>query len=381
MPTLVQKYGGSSLADTEKLKYVARRIVDRKRAGVDVVVVVSAMGDTTDRLLAMAREVAKDPSRRELDMLLTVGERITMALLSMMIHELGQEVISLTGSQCGILTSDSHSRARIMEVRPFRVQDELAKGRIVIVAGYQGTSYKREITTLGRGGSDLTAVALAAALNAEACEIYSDVDGVLTGDPRIVPSATQIETLSYDEMLALSKGGARVLHADAVEWARRTGVALYARSTQGEGTGTMVRRDLPERPNPVVAVTGRTDLVRVSSTNAAPISARLSDVPIAEQWSHGEHSQWILCREDTPEMDALCEELLGMGASVERETGSVMVVGHALSDDPQASTVLRTAFEGYSNHANVLSWTAWLPAALVDDLVGQLHAQLIEHSA
>ena len=192
----------------------------RGTAGHDVVVVVSAMGDTTDDLLTLAKQVSPNPDRRELDMLLTAGERIAMALLSIAIRELGGDAISFTGSQSGIITNDRHVDARIIEVRPFRVQDELSRGRIVVVAGYQGVSYRREVTTLGRGGSDTTAVALAAALGAEYCEICSDVDGVYTADPRVVPDARRIGTLSYEETQELAESGAKVLNAQAVEFAK-----------------------------------------------------------------------------------------------------------------------------------------------------------------
>jgi aspartate kinase len=192
MAIVVQKYGGSSVADVQKLRHVAERVVRTRENGHEVVVVVSAMGDTTDDLLAMAKQVSPNPDRRELDMLLSAGERISMALLSMAIRELGGDAISFTGSQSGIITNDRHVDARIIEVRPFRVQDELTRGRIVVIAGYQGVSYKREVTTLGRGGSDTTAVAMAAALDAEYCEICSDVDGVYSADPRVVAAAHRI---------------------------------------------------------------------------------------------------------------------------------------------------------------------------------------------
>ncbi|MCA9631624.1 MAG: aspartate kinase, partial [Myxococcales bacterium] len=209
MRIVVQKYGGSSVADTEKIKKVAARVVETRKRGMAVVVVVSAMGKTTDQLLARAREISPSPSRRELDMLLSCGERTSMALLSMAVSELGYQAISLTGSQSGILTNDRHSGARIIEVRPFRVQDELEAGRIVIVAGFQGVSYKREVTTLGRGGSDTTAVALAGALGAEYCEICSDVDGVYTADPRVVDSAELLKSISHESMLELAAHGAK----------------------------------------------------------------------------------------------------------------------------------------------------------------------------
>jgi aspartate kinase len=216
MGVVVQKYGGSSVADVTKLRRVADRVIRTKQAGHDVVVVVSAMGDTTDELLGLAKQVSTSPDRRELDMLLSAGERISMALLSMALRELGGDAISFTGSQSGIITNDRHVDARIVEVRPFRVQDELARGRIVVVAGYQGVSYRREVTTLGRGGSDTTAVALAAALGAEWCEICSDVDGVYSADPRVVETPRRISSLSYEETQEMAESGARVLNAQAI---------------------------------------------------------------------------------------------------------------------------------------------------------------------
>src|SRR5499427_7542639 len=206
---VVQKYGGSSVADADKIKLVAKRIARTKAAGKKVVVVVSAMGKTTNQLIEKARSISESPSRRELDMLLTCGEREAMSLLSMALLEEGLEAISFTGSQAGILTNDRHSGARIIEVRPVRIEDELERDRVVIVAGFQGMSYKREITTLGRGGSDTTAVALAAALAAEYCEICSDVDGVYSADPRVVPEARRLDEISYDEMQELAEHGAK----------------------------------------------------------------------------------------------------------------------------------------------------------------------------
>ena len=242
MGIVVQKFGGSSVADVEKIGKVAERVATTKASGKDVVVVVSAMGKTTDDLLKLAHGVCENPARRELDMLLTAGERISMALLSMALNARGVPAVSLTGSQSGILTNDAHTNARIIEVRPYRVQDELERGKVVIVAGYQGVSYKREVTTLGRGGSDTTAVALAAALQAEACEIYSDVDGVYTGDPRVIPEARRLGDISYEEMQELAESGAKVLNAQAVEFAKERGIAIYARATFKAEGETVVRR-------------------------------------------------------------------------------------------------------------------------------------------
>jgi len=256
-PIVVQKYGGSSVADPEMIQAVADRVLARRAEGRKLVVVVSAMGKATDELLGMARRVAREPDRRELDMLLTVGERVSMALLAMAIRARGQEAVSLTGSQSGILTSASHTRARVMEVRPFRILDELERDRVVIVAGYQGVSYQREITSLGRGGSDTTAVALAAALDAEACEIYSDVDGVLSADPRVVPEAIRLAELDYDRMQAMARAGAKVLNAQAVAFARDKGIAIYARKTGSAEAGTVVRRDVPKPEGPMAVAHAR----------------------------------------------------------------------------------------------------------------------------
>ncbi|RZI92865.1 MAG: aspartate kinase, partial [Microbacterium sp.] len=241
MALIVQKYGGSSVADAESIKRVAKRIVDARRAGNDVVVAVSAMGDTTDELLELAHAVSPIPAPRELDMLLSSGERISMALLAMAIHSMGFEARSLTGSQAGMITTAHHGAARIVDVTPVRVREALDEGAIVIVAGFQGFNRDtRDITTLGRGGSDTTAVALAAALDADVCEIYSDVDGIFTADPRVVPKARKLATVEAEEMLELAANGAKVLYIRAVEYARRHGVMIHARSTFSSGVGTFV---------------------------------------------------------------------------------------------------------------------------------------------
>src|SRR6476660_7112243 len=273
MSIVVQKYGGSSVADVAKLKQVADRVMRTRGQGHSVVVVVSAMGDTTDDLLAMAKQVSPNPHRRELDMLLSAGERISMALLSMAIRERGGDAISFTGSQSGIITNDRHVDARIIEVRPVRVQDELAKGKIVVIAGYQGVSYRREVTTLGRGGSDTTAVAMAAALGAEYCEICSDVDGVYTADPRIVSNATRIATLSYEETQELAESGAKVLNAQAVEFAKEKGIAIFARATRSplpgddpSVDGTVVRKYAPRIPGTVVGVASEKDVIVIQAS-------------------------------------------------------------------------------------------------------------------
>ncbi len=241
MSVVVQKYGGSSVADAEGIKRVAQRIVATKKEGHDVCVVVSAMGDTTDELRDLAEQVSPLPPGRELDMLLTAGERISMALLAMAIGNLGQTARSFTGSQAGVITDSAHGRAKIIDITPGRIEDALARGDVAIVAGFQGVSMDtKDITTLGRGASDTTAVALAAALKAEVCEIYTDVDGIFTADPRIVPAARRIPRVSYEEMLELCASGAKILHLRCVEYARRHDMPIHVRSSFSQKTGTWV---------------------------------------------------------------------------------------------------------------------------------------------
>jgi aspartate kinase len=241
--TVVMKFGGTSVADPEKIRRVAARLVDAKRSGSRVVGVVSAMGHHTDELLDLANQVSPSPKPRELDMLISVGERITGALVAMAIHDLGAEAISLTGSQAGIVTDTVHGKAKIVDVRGRRIHEALDTDKIVLVAGFQGVSTEYDITTLGRGGSDTTAVALAAALGADACEIYTDVEGVFTGDPRLVERPRKLHAVSYEEMLELSASGAKVLQLRSVEFARNHGVTLHVRSTFSDAEGTWVREE------------------------------------------------------------------------------------------------------------------------------------------
>jgi len=261
MSVVVQKYGGSSVADLDRLTRVAERIALTRRAGHDVAVVVSAMGNTTSELLALASGLSSNPDRRELDMLVSVGERIAMSLLAIALKDLGIPARSLTGSQAGVVTDESHGDARVVEVRPDRLRAVLEAGEVAIVAGFQGVSRDREVTTLGRGGSDTTAVVLAAALGAEWCEICSDVDGVYSADPRVVDGATKLDTLSLDEALALARGGAKVLFEDAVALARDAGIEVRAVATSGPGAGTRLVSAAPER-NGAIAVTGDSQLVK-----------------------------------------------------------------------------------------------------------------------
>ncbi len=255
---IVQKFGGSSVADAASIKRVAQRIVAARDEGKEVTVIVSAMGDTTDELLDLAQEVSDSPRPRELDMLLTAGERMSAALLAMAINDLGRTARSFTGSQAGVITTEMHGDARIIDITPGRIESALADGDIVIVAGFQGVSLTtKDITTLGRGASDTTAVALAAALDADYCEIYSDVDGVFTADPRIVPGATQLPEISYEEMMELAANGAKILHLRCVEYARRENVPVHVRSSFSDKPGTWIKDIEPKEgtgmENPIIS--------------------------------------------------------------------------------------------------------------------------------
>jgi aspartate kinase len=271
MKLIVQKYGGSSVADVDKLKKIASMIASVKKQGIAVVVVVSAMGKTTNQLIEMAKAISPDPPRREIDMLLSTGERTSMALLCIALHEEGIESISLTGSQAGIITNDRHNDARVIEVRPVRVLDELDKGKVVVIGGFQGVSYKRDITTLGRGGSDTSAVALAAALNAERCEIYSDVDGVYTTDPNIVKDAKHLPEISYQQIQEMAESGAKVLNAQAVQFAKEAKITLYTRDTFNPGKETIIKDVSKKELCGVLAIVYEKEIVRVFVHNAEKI--------------------------------------------------------------------------------------------------------------
>ena len=257
MALVVQKYGGSSVDSAERIKKVAERIVETRAAGNEVVVVVSAMGDTSDELLDLASQVSPQPHQRELDMLLTAGERISNALVAMAVHALGVDARSFTGSQAGVITTGAHGRARIIDVTPSRVRDALDQGAVALVAGFQGVAQDtRDVTTLGRGGSDVTAIALAASLRADVCEIYTDVDGVYSADPRIVPDARKLDTITYEEMQEMAACGARVLMLRCVEYARRNHIAVHVRSSYSRNRGTMVSGSVEDRTMEQAMLTG-----------------------------------------------------------------------------------------------------------------------------
>jgi len=345
---VVQKYGGSSVADVERIGGVADRVVKTRARGHDVVVVVSAMGGTTDSLLDLAHQVDESPPRRELDMLLSTGERITMALLSMAIQKRGQDAISFTGSQSGIITNDRHFDARIIDVRPHRVEDELARGKVVIIAGYQGMSYKREITTLGRGGSDTTALAMAAALGAERAEIYSDVDGVYSADPRVVPEAKHLEALGYAEMQEMAESGAKVLHAQAVEFARRAGIRIHARSTFGGDAETRIGETSDEGPRAVVGKRGVAWL-RGEGAEQRQAARAICGAALRDWVARGDAFDAVTHLDEHPDFAATFEALTRAGVKVDEGLGVVSVVSRDCARDP----AIFARFEGCLGAAGI----------------------------
>lgn len=391
MAIQVLKFGGSSVADPERILRVAEVVVRRRREGYDVVVVVSAMGRTTDQLLDLAREINANPSTRELDMLLSVGERTTTALMAMAIQRLGQEAVSLTGSQCGILTNASHSHARIIEIRPFRVWDELEAGRVVVVAGYQGTSYKREITTLGRGGSDTTAVALAAALGAERCEIWSDIEGVYTADPRVVLDAGRLAELSYDEMLTLSRFGAKVLNAEAVEFARRAGIVIYTRSSTDPALpGSVIRANPPVESRAVTGVACRRLVTAVEwlpgdGAGLQAVQEVLRDRALVPDFVIGTSSgtAWMVFSESAnPGLSAVLDEVLaGRNVRIRPGLATVTAVGDVAAHEDLRTRMLPCLEElGGQVLALFLSpvaMTLLVEAGVADEVTRRVHRWLI----
>jgi aspartate kinase len=401
MPIIVQKYGGSSVADLDKIRKVAKKISAAKAEGNDLVIVVSAMGKTTNELLDLARQLTPMPSRRELDMLLTTGERITSALLSIALNAEGLNAVSLTGSQCGIITNDRHYDARIIEVRPVRVEDELARGNIVIVAGFQGMSYKREITTLGRGGSDTTAVALAAALGALRCEIYSDVDGVYSADPHQIPQAKHLPEISYEEMQEMAMAGAKVLKAEAVEFAKRARIAIYARASFAPGRETVVRRDIPAEESCVRAVVSEREVALVSFWGDA-VKERMPEIlgavertitPIKElrfQCPEGQSAQscgsFVISTSTLPDWERARQALLKIGGNdlkIQEDLSTLSLIGVGISRDARnvmkailVMRALQAPMLGLSTSGFRISLIT--QEAYLDTAVRQMHARFIE---
>lgn len=343
---IVQKYGGTSVATTEKIAAIARKIVAAKREGHDVVVVVSAMGHTTDRLLDLAREVAEDPCRRELDALLSTGEMVSAALLAMAIRHHGVAAVSLSGAQCGIVTNGVHTNARILRIHTARVREELARGAVVVVAGFQGVSPEGQVTTLGRGGSDTTATALAAALEADACQIFTDVDGVYSADPRVVPAAQPLAELHADEMQEMGWHGAQVMKAEAVEFAKSNGVAFEIGSPWSAASGSRIGPAWVPRRAEVAGVAGRTDLLRLSLAGSGGDSLREFfdrvsgyDLVFGRMSATSGCADLLLSTLEIPNPEQLGKDLAERFAgavSVTPGLGAVSLVGFGLGSRPVA---------------------------------------------
>jgi aspartate kinase len=397
---VVQKYGGTSVAGPEEIKRVARRIVETADAGNSVCAVVSAMGDTTDQLIELGRQVSRDPHPREQDMLLTAGERISVALVSMAILDLGRDAVSFTGSQAGIVTDTSHGKARIVEMRRGRVHEALDEGKIAIVAGFQGVSTAHDITTLGRGGSDTTAVALAAALNADVCEIYTDVDGIYSADPRIVADARKLSEVSFEEMLELSASGARVLALRAVEYARNHGVKLHVRSSFSAAEGTWVIqeedmleqaiisgiahdtseakvtiRKVPDRPG----VAGRTFRpLADAGINIGEIFQNTSDAGLADiSFTLPENE----LERAEPILEQLCRDIDAEGFNCEPDIAKVTVVGAGMKSNPGVAAAIFEALADAGINIEIISTSSIrvscvVPAGDAERAVNVVHERL-----
>jgi aspartate kinase len=400
MTCIVQKYGGSSLADVDKIMKVAEMIARAKQRAMDVAVVVSAMGKTTNQLVEMARSIAPKPSRREMDMLLSTGERITMSLLCMALHQLGVESVSLTGSQCGIITNHRHNDAQVIEVRPFRVQDELADGKVVVVGGFQGVSYKRDITTLGRGGSDTTAVALAAALDAERCEIYSDVDGVYSADPSVAAEARHLPEISYPVMQEMSAAGAKVLNAQAVQFAKEKQIAIYAGSTFDRRKETVVRKIAPGRVVGVQAVVSEKEVTRLRIKGKTALSdfswasdfLEQEQVPIKEVHvteisddPNLSRASFIVSSPNIygwPEIKAKIEQRLGDAVQFDTHLSALSIIGEGLNRDNVTLLEAMTLMEQHGIPIAGVTTTSFrisllVPRAKIDESVRLCHGNWV----
>jgi aspartate kinase len=374
---VVQKYGGTSVGSAERIRRVAERVVSTAEAGDSVCVVVSAMGDTTDKLLELAAEISDHPQDRELDMLLTAGERIAMALLSMAIIDGGRQAISFTGSQAGIVTDTSHGRAKIIEVRARRVREALEAGKIAIVAGFQGVSTEDDVTTLGRGGSDATAVALAAALEADVCEIYTDVEGVFTADPRIVPEARKLHSLSYEEMLELAASGARVLMMRSVEFARNHSVLLHVRSSFANAEGTWVGKEeevleraiisglAHDTSEAKVTISGVPDRPGIAARIFRPLAdAGVNIDMIVQNVSEAGHTDisFTVPKEDLPRAQPILEDIKDAvgagGVATDLDVAKVSLVGAGMKTHPGIAADMFDALADAGINIEIISTSA-----------------------
>ncbi len=385
MGIIVQKFGGSSLSTIEKIKKVAQRVVDTKNRGHSVVVVVSAMGKTTDSLLGMAKELTDSPDHRELDMLLSIGERQTISLLSMAIKSLGVPAISLTGSQSGIITNTAHNQAKILEVRPYRIEDALAEGKIVIVAGFQGVSYLKEITTLGRGGSDTTALALSAALNAMYCEIFSDVDGVYSADPRVVSLPAKLDEVSFDQMLEMAENGAKVLAADAIRFAKYYKIKLYSKHSFTTTEGTFITDETIVRD--IVSVTSEKDLLFVSikqeDSNSFIVYLMEHNILYREIWSSDGKTTTLFDTKNIHQYPLFIKDLTNFGFEFQENYGRVTMIGNQLYSNPSilinALHILKTeSIPTFGHHLSHIKCSVIIEKEFVDKVVQLFHQKFIE---
>jgi aspartate kinase len=382
--TVVMKFGGTSVADTERLKSVAQRLVAAREAGNRVVAVLSAMGDTTDELLRLAHQVSPTPAPREVDMLISVGERVSCALAAMAIHDLGHQAISLTGSQAGIVTDTAHGRAKIVDVRARRIHEALDADRIVLVAGFQGVSTAYDVTTLGRGGSNLTAVALAAALGADVCEMYTDVDGVFTADPRVVPTARKLHAVSYEEMLEMAASGAKVLQLRSVEFARNHGVKLHVRSSFTDAQGTWIREE-DDRMLEKAIISGVTHTLeetvyRVEGVEAARLFEALSDAGVSVDTILQTGPQIVFSGPNSEARDiAGVLDRLGVSWSSRDDLGRVSVVGAGMRSHPGVAGQTFSTLRELGIDPEIVCTSPIMIACFVDlerveDAVRALHA-------
>ena len=382
--TVVMKFGGSSVADTDRIKAVARRVVAAREGGNRVVAVLSAMGDTTDELVRLARDISTTPAPRELDMLISVGERVSCALAAMAIHDLGHEAISLTGSQAGIVTDTAHGRAKIVDVRASRIHEALDQDRIVLVAGFQGVSTAYDVTTLGRGGSNLTAVALAAALGAEACEMYTDVEGVFTADPRIVPNARKLHAVSYEEMLEMAASGAKVLQLRSVEFARSHGVKLQVRSSFSEAAGTWIREE-DERMLEKAIISGVTHTLeetvyRVEGVALAQLFDALSDAGVSVDTILQTSAEIVFSGPTSEAADTSAAlDRLGVAWSAREDLGKVSLVGAGMKSHPGVAgktfaTLAELGIAPEIVNTSPIKIACFVDRDCVEDAVRALHA-------
>ena len=403
MGLLVQKFGGTSVEGPERLKAVAQRLVAARSAGNDVVGVLSAMGAATDDLVELAHQISPVPHPRELDMLLSVGERISCALAAMAIHDLGHTAISLTGSQAGVVTDTDHTRAKVLEIRPRRIHEALAEGAIVLVAGFQGVSTAQEVTTLGRGGSDATAVALAAALGADACEIYTDVEGVFTADPRLVSQARKLDAVSYEEMLELAASGAKVLMLRSVEFARNHGVRIHVRSSLSENEGTWIvsQEELMEQPiiSGIAHDTTEAEVTLFGVPDRPGIAARvfrtLADVGvnvdmIVQNVSADGHTDisFTLPKLEMPRavavLEPLAAEIGARGLAQDPEIAKISLVGAGMRTHPGVAADMFDALAEAGINIGIISTSAVriscvVPAVEVERAVQVVHERFKLH--